>query len=104
MTVQVSNLGDRPEYVSVALSRLLNPGVPLPVEELEAIGDTPMPGLYATPFRLSLAPGQSKFITLKPLNRLPAEQAYRLVVRPEKGVLGTGRDQTAGVLVVNIAY
>ena len=30
VTVQVVNNGDRPEYVSISLSRLLNPGVPLP--------------------------------------------------------------------------
>lgn len=30
--VTVSNQGDRPEYVSVSLSRLLNPGVPLRVK------------------------------------------------------------------------
>ena len=62
--VTVSNQGDRPEYVSVSLSRLLNPGVPLRDEKLEPIGQTTAPTLYAAPFQMSLSPGQSKRIAL----------------------------------------
>ncbi|WZB61377.1 hypothetical protein WJ970_29360 [Achromobacter xylosoxidans] len=62
--VTVSNQGDRPEYVSVSLSRLLNPGVPLRDEKLELIGQTTAPTLYAAPFQMSLSPGQSKRIAL----------------------------------------
>ncbi|MBR8656102.1 hypothetical protein KDH83_22585 [Achromobacter sp. Marseille-Q0513] len=102
--VTVSNQGDRPEYVSVALSRLLNPGAPLRDEKLEPIGQTTVPTLYATPFQLTLSPGQSKRIALKPLDSVPVEQVYRLVVKPEVGKMETGRQQGAGMVVVNIAY
>ena len=102
--VTVSNQGDRPEYVSVSLSRLLNPGVPLRDEKLEPIGQTTAPTLYAAPFQMSLSPGQSKRIALKPLDGVKVEQVYRLVVKPEVGKMETGRQQMAGMVVVNIAY
>ncbi len=102
--VTVSNQGDRPEYVSVALSRLLNPGVPLSDEMLEPIGQVEAPTLFATPFRLSLSPGQSKRIAIKPLDSVRVEKVYRLVVKPEVGKMETGRQRTAGVVAVNIAY
>lgn len=36
--VQIINNGDRPEYVTISMSRLLNPGVELKDEKLEPVG------------------------------------------------------------------
>ncbi|WP_258128807.1 hypothetical protein [Achromobacter anxifer] len=78
-SVYIVNRGDRAEYVSIALSRLLNPGVETEQERLEPVAQTEQPVLYVSPFKLSLAPGQSKTITLKPLADVEQEQVYRLI-------------------------
>lgn len=104
MRVFVSNKGERPEYVSISLSRLLNPGVELAAEQLEPVSESSTPILYATPFRISLAPGQSKAITLRPLGTVDVEHVYRLDIRPAVGVLETGRDSATGLVAINVAY
>lgn len=104
VSVRIVNNGDRAEYVSISLARLLNPGVPLADEKLEPIGETARPALYAFPFRVSLAPGQSKTITLKPLRPVESETVYRLDVKPVVKLLGEARKETAGNIVVNLAF
>ncbi|WP_233588350.1 hypothetical protein [Herminiimonas sp. KBW02] len=104
MQVTVSNHGAEPEYVSVTLSRLQNPGVPLEDEQLQAVSETASPTLYATPFRMTLLPGQSKPITLKPLSEISTEQVYRLDVRPEVANMRTGRSGRVGMVVIKIAH
>ncbi|WP_198363533.1 hypothetical protein [Burkholderia ubonensis] len=104
MTVQIVNNGDRPEYVSISLSRLLNPGVPLDDERLEPVSDAARPSLYAFPFRMSLAPGQTKTLTLKPLHPVDTETVYRLDVKPVVKVLGAEKKATSASVVVNLAF
>ena len=70
---------------------------------LEPIGQVEAPTLFATPFRLSLSPGQSKRIAIA-ADSVRVEKVYRLVVKPEVGKMETGRQRTAGVVAVNIAY
>ncbi|WP_310644187.1 hypothetical protein [Burkholderia cenocepacia] len=103
-TVRVVNNGDRPEYVSISLSRLLNPGVPLEDERLEPVGDATQPSLYAFPFRMTLAPGQTKILTLKPLRAVEMETVYRLDVKPVVKMLGTEQKKTAASVVFNLAF
>ncbi|MBP0605399.1 MULTISPECIES: hypothetical protein [Burkholderia] len=103
-SVQVTNDGDRTEYVSVSLSQLLNPGVSLENERLEPVGDVVQPSLYAYPFRMSLAPGQTKTITLKALRSVETETVYRLDVKPVTKVLGAGRANPSARVVVNLAF
>ncbi len=103
-TVQVVNNGDRPEYVSISLSRLLNPGVPLEEERLEPVGESTHPSIYAYPFRMALAPGQTKTITLKPLRAVETETVYRLDVKPVVKVLGTEKKATTANIVVNLGF
>lgn len=103
-SITVHNLGTEPEYVSIKLSRLLNPGVSLEDEQLQAIGETEHPSLYATPFRMTLAPGQRKHITLKPLRTVSTEQIYRLDVRPEVTAMTSGRAGRVGTVVIKIAH
>jgi len=98
VSVQVVNNGVHPEYVSISLSRLLNPGVPLDDERLEPIGEAAQPTLYAYPFRMSLAPGQTKSITLKPLRPVETETVFRLKVRPEVKLLESGQKKSANVV------
>ncbi|RQR66977.1 hypothetical protein DIE19_03130 [Burkholderia sp. Bp9126] len=102
--VRIVNNGDRAEYVSISLSRLLNPGVPLDDEKLEPVGDAAQPTLYAFPFRVSLGPGQSKIVTVKPVRPVESETVYRLNVEPVVKVLGDTRKETAGNIVVNLAF
>lgn len=102
--VRIINNGDRPEYVSISLSRLLNPGVALADEKLEPVGDAAKPALYASPFRLTLAPGQSKTITLKPLHAVESETVYRLDVKPVLKVLPDAQQKTSGTVVVNLSF
>ncbi|WP_321869289.1 hypothetical protein [Burkholderia ubonensis] len=102
--VQVVNDGDRTEYVTISLSRLLNPGVPLADERLEPVGDATQPSLYAFPFRMTLAPGQTKTLTLKPLRPVETETVYRLDVKPVIKLLGTEQKKTAASVVVNLAF
>ncbi|MGS1105620.1 hypothetical protein ACVCNH_05175 [Achromobacter anxifer] len=103
-SVQIVNQGDRAEYVSIALSRLHNPGVDTAQERLELVAQTEHPSLYVYPFRLSLAPGQSKTITLKPLADVDREQVYRLDIKPVVNLLDPGRQGTSANIVVTLAF
>jgi hypothetical protein len=103
-TVQIINKGERPEYVSITLSRLLNPGVELDSERLEPITLASKPVLYAFPFRITLAPGQSKTITLKPLEKVEREQVYRLDVTPVISLIETEHRASSGNVVVNLSF
>ncbi|KWD51708.1 hypothetical protein WL67_01570 [Burkholderia ubonensis] len=102
--VRIVNNGDRPEYVVISLSRLLNPGVRLEDERLELVGDEARPALYAFPFRMSLAPGQTKTLTLKPLRPVETEAVYRLDVRPVVKVLGAEQKKASASVAVNLAF
>ncbi|KVN44504.1 hypothetical protein WT12_23680 [Burkholderia territorii] len=103
-SVQVINHGDRPEYVDISLSRLLNPGAPLEEEHLEPVSDAAHPSLYAYPFRMSLAAGQTKTLTLKPLRPVETETVYRLEVKPVVKVLGAEKKTTSASVTVNLAF
>ncbi|KVG27968.1 hypothetical protein [Burkholderia diffusa] len=103
-SVEVVNNGDRNEYVSISLSRLRNPGVPLDKEHLEPIGEIAQPSLYAYPFRMSLAPGQTKTLTLKALHPVDTETVYRLDVKPVIKVLGAGHAKPSANVVANLAF
>ncbi|MDS1138913.1 hypothetical protein RE432_00585 [Pusillimonas sp. SM2304] len=103
-TVQIINEGDRPEYISITLSRLLNPGVELADEQLEPITQTDNPPLYAYPFRLALAPGQSKTVFLKPLKQVDQEQVYRLDIRPIINLLDPRRQGVSGNVAISLAF
>ncbi|KVK85769.1 hypothetical protein WS90_00020 [Burkholderia cepacia] len=103
-TVRVANNGGQPEYVSISLSRLLNPGVPLDDERLEPIGDSKQPSLYAYPFRMTLAPGQTKTITLKPTRAVETETVYRLDVKPVVKMQAGEHKRAAASIVVNLGF
>ncbi|MEK7886880.1 hypothetical protein AAB992_07140 [Burkholderia contaminans] len=102
--VQVVNNGDRAEYVNVSLSRLMNPGVPFESERLEPVGDIDQPSIYASPFRLSLAPGQTKSIAIKVLRPVDTETVYRLDVRPVIKVLSAAHAKQSASVVANLAF
>nr|WP_208457413.1 MULTISPECIES: hypothetical protein [Burkholderia cepacia complex] len=102
--VQVVNNSDRPEYVSISLSRLLNPGVPLEDEWLEPVGESTHPSIYAYPFRMTLSPGQTKTITLKPLRAVETETVYRLDVKPVVKVLAAEKKAATANIVVNLGF
>ena len=104
VTLDISNDGDRPEFVSISLSRLLNPGVEFADERMEAIVQVTQPKLYATPFKLMLAPGQSKKIIIKPLVPIEEEQVYRLEIKPVVSLIDPKLTSVAGNVVVNLAY
>jgi hypothetical protein len=103
-TVQIINNGERPEYVSITLSRLLNPGVEVGSERLEPITLVSKPILYAYPFRITLAPGQSKSITLKPLEEVVREQVYRLDVIPIISLEETEHRTSSGNVLINLSF
>ncbi|MCX4220262.1 hypothetical protein MKZ87_21695 [Pseudomonas sp. MCal1] len=102
--VEVTNNGDRPEYVSIGLSLLLNPGVEYADEHLETITLVREPALYAYPFRLSLSPGQTKAVQIKPLRTVDKETVYRLEVKPVMNLLGSRQSSPTGKIVVNLAF
>ena len=104
VTLDISNTGDRPEFVSISLSRLLNPGVDFADERLESIVQVTEPKLYATPFKLMLAPGQSKKITIKPLLAVAEEQVYRVEIKPVVNLIDPKLASVAGNVVVNLAF
>ncbi len=104
ITVQIINKGERPEYVSITLSRLLNPGVELGSEQLEPITRASKPMLYAFPFRITLAPGQSKTITLKPLEEVQREQVYRLDITPVISLKETEHRASSGNVLINLSF
>lgn len=103
-SVRIINQGDRPEYISISLSRLLNPGVELDSERLEPITLALKPMLYAYPFQVTLAPGQSKTITLKPLQEVEREQVYRLSVTPVISINDTERATASGNVLINLSF
>ncbi|MFJ2362202.1 hypothetical protein ACIPIN_00525 [Pseudomonas sp. NPDC087697] len=103
-SVQIINKGERPEYVSITLSRLLNPGVEVGSERLEPITLARKPILYAYPFRITLAPGQSKTITLKPLEKVEREQVYRLDVTPVISLKETEHRASSGNVLINLSF
>ncbi|WP_175874383.1 hypothetical protein [Burkholderia sp. BCC0397] len=102
--ITLVNNGDHAEYVTISLSRLLNPGVPLDEERLEPVGDETKPSLYVYPFRVSLAAGQTKIITLKPLRAVDTETVYRLDVQPVIKLLGSERRNTSANVVVSLGF
>ncbi|UVE69761.1 hypothetical protein L2Y90_23895 [Burkholderia pyrrocinia] len=102
--VQIVNNGNRPEFVNVSLARLLNPGVPLGDETTQPVGDIERPSLYAYPFRMSLAPGQTKTIVIKPMQAVDTETVYRLDVRPVINASSEKRQAMAGSIVVNLGF
>ena len=104
VTFDISNDGERPEFVSISLSRLFNPGVEFEDERMESIVQVTQPKLYATPFKMMLAPGQSKKITIKPLVSIEEEQVYRLEVKPVVNLIDPKLSSVAGNVVVNLAY
>ena len=104
VSLDISNDGDRPEFVSITLSRLLNPGVEFADERMEAIVQVTQPKLYATPFKLMLAPGQSKKITIKPLLPVAEEQVYRIDIKPVVNLIDPKLSSVAGNVVVNLAF
>lgn len=104
VTFNISNDGERPEFVSISLSRLFNPGVEFADERLESIVQVTQPKLYATPFKLMLAPGQSKKITINPLVPIEEEQVYRLEIKPVVNLIDPKLSSVAGNVVVNLAY
>ncbi|MCW5140967.1 hypothetical protein [Burkholderia cenocepacia] len=103
-TVEVVNNGSRPEYVSISLSRLLNPGVALNDEKVESVGDESQPFLYAYPFKLTLAPRQIKNIVLKPLRPVETETVYRLLVKPVIKASSEGGQKATGNIIVNLGF
>lgn len=104
VSLDISNDGDRPEFVSITLSRLFNPGVEFADERMESIVQVTQPKLYATPFKLMLAPGQSKKITIKPLLPVAEEQVYRIDIKPVVNLIDPKLSSLAGNVVVNLAY
>ncbi|WP_414442794.1 hypothetical protein [Burkholderia sp. 22PA0106] len=103
-SIRVVNNGSRAEYVSVTLSRLLDPGVPIENEHLEPVGDAARPALYAYPFQMSLAPGQTKTIRLKVMRPVEKETVYRLETRPVVKLLGSDRGTSSAAVVANLAF
>nr|WP_241011461.1 hypothetical protein [Burkholderia sp. Ac-20392] len=104
VSAQIVNNGDHAEFVSISLAHLLNPGVPLADEKIESVGDMAEPALYVYPFRMSIAPGQRKTITLKPLKSVDSEVVYRLDVKPVMKMLGQTRRDVKGNVAVNLAF
>ncbi|MFC0226915.1 hypothetical protein [Serratia aquatilis] len=100
--VRVSNTGDTPEFVTVTLYLVTNPGVPAEDEQLIPLGIVKDPHLYAAPFKLSLAPRQEKKVQLQTLTRPVKEKVYRLAVIPEQKVNVSGSQ--SGVIVVGLGF
>lgn len=80
----VKNNSDVTEYVSVTLSKIINPGVAQEQEQLEQVGNELEPTIYATPFKLVLGPRQVKSITFHVLKKINKELVYRLSIYPNK--------------------
>lgn len=102
--VTITNRSDHPEFVTVSLSRLLNPGVAWREERLEPVGQAHNPSLYVWPLRLSLAQGQSKNITLQPLQQVRQESVWRLEVSPVTALSGQDSPALAGGVAVNLRF
>jgi len=102
--VKIVNNSDHAEFVSITLSRLLNPGVAYEEEKLEAVSMAREPQLYAYPFRLSLSPGQSKEIVLKPLASVSQEVVYRLDVKPVTAIVGNASESVNGGVAINLSF
>ncbi|WP_049610341.1 hypothetical protein [Yersinia pekkanenii] len=99
--VTVINHGSEPQYVTVQLYRLNNPGELPELESLTPVGEQPQPTLFAAPAKLTLGPKQSGKIFLKALSTPDKEQVYRLAVTPvhNRNVNGNG-----AVLGVQLSY
>ena len=104
LSVHIINSGDRTEYVSISLRLLKNPGVRIEEETLEAVADIAQPALYAFPFQVTLAPGQSKKIVLKPVRAVDAETVYRLDIKPViRPRTEDGTEKFKGV-IINLSF
>lgn len=100
--VTVTNYGLDPEYVTVQLYQLNNPGESPEQESLISVGEQRHPALFAFPAKLTLGPKQSGRIFLKALSTPDKEQVYRLAVAPVNNLQVTG-GHTA-VLGVQLSY
>ncbi|MEY4921591.1 MAG: hypothetical protein RLY17_308 [Pseudomonadota bacterium] len=99
--VTVTNHGSDPEYISVQLYQLNNPGEPPEQESLTSVGEQSKPALFAAPAKLTLGPKQSGKIFLKALSTPDKEQVYRLAVAPvnSRNISGNG-----AILGVQLSY
>lgn len=100
--VQIINNGDTPEFVTIKLYRLDNPGVAPEEELLTPLGLVQAPQLYVAPFSLSLGPHQQKTVHLKVLQQPAREQVYRLGVMPEKQATISGNE--GNVMLLTLGY
>jgi hypothetical protein len=100
--VNVINTGDKPEFVTVTLYQVTNPGVPSGEEQTIPLGLIKDPSLYATPFKLSLGPRQQKQVQLKVLKNTTKEKVYRLAVIPEQKASISGTQDN--VMLVGLGY
>ncbi|MFC0227482.1 pilus assembly protein [Serratia aquatilis] len=104
-TVQVSNLGDKPLYLKVDLMRVENPGKN--PERKTAIGDITVPGLMASPAKLTLGPGQKRDISLVALQSPARETLYRLYIVPVSSIKVVGeesKNKISAPLTFGVAY
>ncbi|ENA3447606.1 hypothetical protein AB9H26_19585 [Yersinia enterocolitica] len=95
--VTVTNHGAEPEYVTVQLYQLNNPGEPPEQESLTPVGEQLQPALFAAPAKMTLGPKQSGRILLKALSTPDKEQVYRLAVIPVNSRKVTGNGAVLGV-------
>ena len=93
--VEVFNPGDKPLYVEIIPSEVVNPGTP--EERREVIKNPRDAGLLVTPNKLIVPPGASKMVRLVKLGNSPKERVYRVSAKPVIG--GLDADQS-GVKVM----
>lgn len=100
--VHIMNIGDNPEYVSVTLYSITNPGVVPEEEKLVPVGLTYQPSLYSAPFRISLGPRQQKTIKLKSLSKVSSEKIFRLSFSPVYKVNSEENDKSR--FIISLGY
>lgn len=100
--VHVINSGDTPEFVEITLSLIENPGVPPEHERRTQMGIVKSPELYAAPFKLTLAPRQSKVVKLYTIISPKVEKAYRLSVIPQHKI--SIKDTLTNIVFVSLGY
>lgn len=100
--VNVTNEGEHTEYLNIVLYRIENPGADVNDEILLNIGDIMKPSIIATPFKMTLAPSQSKIIKISSLKMVKKETLYRLAITP---VLEYSKDyESRNFFIINIGY
>lgn len=81
-SISITNVGDHPEYITLNLYQVDNPGSDIDNEKRTDLASQKNPDLFVMPTKISLGPKQTKIAHLNVIRKPDREKVYRLVIKP----------------------